>query len=361
MSGFAMNERFRLAVPPAFWLILVLFAGCPAAAQGVDPFTITDVAVDATAATAVEARNRAMADGQRAAYQRLLRRLTPESEWSRLPPAGGTALDALVRGFQVAGERSSATRYLARLTVTFHRDPVRQLLREAGIPFTETAARPALLLPVYRDAGGTLLWEDNPWRQAWIDRPERDSLAPLLLPRRDQAVPDDFSPMVATSGDEGQMRRLATRLGAGSVVVAEARPAAGGVTVSVTRYGADGGGRPESGSFASLAEAAQRLAAGWDEDWKARTLLRFDSRGLLLVQVPYATIESWVAVRRKLGETSEITRIEIASLTNREALLTLSHIGDVQTLKLALRQRDLILQETVAGWIIEPAGGRSPR
>lgn len=356
-----MNERFRSGVPPVLWLILALFAAFPAAAQGLDPFTITDVPVDATAATAVDARARAVADGQRTAYQRLLRRMTPESEWSRLPPVSGNALDSLVRGFQVAGERTSATRYLARLTVSFHRDPVRQLLREAGIPFTETASRPALLLPVYRDATGTLLWEEtNPWRRAWIERPERDSLAPLLLPTREQAAPDDIGPMVAISGDQAQLRRLAARLGAGPVIVAEARPAAGGVAVAITRYAAEGT-QTESGTYASLAEAAQRLNAAWDESWKARTVLRFDARGTIEVEVPYNTIEGWVAVRRKLGEASEITRLEISSLTSREARLLLSHIGDVETLKLALRQRDLLLQESGAGWRIEPAGGRAPR
>jgi len=353
-----MNERFRSGVPPVLWLILALFAALPAAAQALDPFTIADVSVDASAVTAVEARAKAVAEGQRAAFQRLLRRMTPESEWSRLPQASGDTLDVVVRGFQVAGERSSATRYLAKLTVSFQRDRVRQILRDAGIPFTETASRPTLLLPVYRDATGLMLWEEtNPWRRAWMDRPERDSLAPLLLATREQAVPDDLGPMVAVSGDEGQLRRLASRLGAGSVIVAEARAAGGRITVATTRYGTEGV-ETASGSYASLGEAAERLAAVWDENWKQRTVLRFDSRGTLGIEVPYAGIDAWVAIRRKLGETSEITRLEIASLTSREVRLVLSHIGDVETLKLALRQRDLLLLEADGRWRIVQAAGR---
>src|SRR3990167_2989805 len=62
--------------------ILCALAG-PASASVV--FDVTGVAVDVTADTAAAARERAIAEGERAAFRRLLERLTLRSDHSRLP------------------------------------------------------------------------------------------------------------------------------------------------------------------------------------------------------------------------------------------------------------------------------------
>ncbi|WP_119423058.1 DUF2066 domain-containing protein, partial [Desertibaculum subflavum] len=232
--GFATNQRFRAACAALVLLCATLTAMAgPAAAQAPDPFVVTGVPVDVTGSGALDARSRALAEGQRAAFRRLLQRMVPESSWPGLPSANDDNVQAAVRGFQIANERASATRYIARLDVAFHREPVRRLLRDAGLPFTETAARPTLLLPVWRDAAGIQLWEPtNPWRLAWEARPDRPTLAPILLPTEEQAGPEPLSPLAATAGDPAQLRQLAARLGAGDVVAAEARQSGG--TVEVT-------------------------------------------------------------------------------------------------------------------------------
>jgi hypothetical protein len=147
--GFAMNQHLR-AVCAAFaapWLLLagLLLLAMPAAAQAPDPFVVTGVAVDVTGASPLDARTRALAEGQRTAFRHLLQRMVPESSWPALPPASDSNVQAAVRGFQIASERASATRYIAKLDVSFHREAVRRLLRDAALPFTETSSRPMLL------------------------------------------------------------------------------------------------------------------------------------------------------------------------------------------------------------------------
>ena len=353
--GFAMKLRFQAicATVAALWLLL---ASLPEAAQAPDPFVVTGVPVDVTGSSALDARSRALADGQRAAFRRLLQRMVPEDSWAGLPQASDGNVQAAVRGFQIASERASATRYIAKLDVAFHREPVRRLLRDAGLPFTETSSRPILLLPVWRDAAGVQLWEPtNPWRQAWEARPDRPTLAPVLVPSEEQAG----SRVPAT--DLTALRQLAARLGAGDVVVAEARQSSAQVEVTTTRYGA---GAPETAtaSFASLAAAAESLARNWDEAWKAKTILRFDATGNLRVEVPIKSMADWVKIRQRLSETSEIGKIEVAALTARAAEVVLTLRGDPETLRLALRQRDLALTETGGAWRLErtDAGAAQP-
>lgn len=352
--GFAMKLRLKAAHAALAVMCAVLAAfAVPAAAQAPDPFVVAGVPVDVTGATALDARSRALAEGQRAAFRRLLQRMTPEDAWPNLPPASDDNVQATVRGFQIASERASATRYIAKLDIAFHREAVRRLLRDAGLPFTETAARPTVVLPVWRDAAGIQLWEPtNPWRQAWEARTERPTLAPILVPTEGQAGSEPLSPLAATAGDPAQLRELAVRLGAGDVVVAEARQGGGGVEVTTTRYGT---GLPQAATatFPGLTAAAEGLAREWDEAWKAKTILRFDTTASLRVEVPIKSMADWVKIRQRLAETSEIGKVEIAMLSAGTAELLLTLRGDTETLRLALRQRDLALTETAGAWRLQ--------
>lgn len=357
--GFAMNQRLR-CLWALFAAACLLLGAVPAAGQAPDPFVVTGVPVDVTGPSALEARSRALAEGQRAAFRRLLQRMTPEQSWPGLPAATDSNVQATVRGFQIAAERASATRYIAKLDVAFHREAVRRMLRDAGLAFTETSSRPILVLPIWRDATGVQLWEAaNPWRQAWEARPERPTLAPILVPTEEQAGADAPSATVVAAGDPAALLRLAGKLGAGDVVVAEARQAGGAVEVTTTRHGP---GRPEvaSASFASLGAAAEELARGWDEAWKAKTILRFDATGSLKVEVPLRSMADWVKIRQRLAETSEIGKVEVAALSARAAELVLTLRGDPETLRLALRQRDLALTETAGAWRLERIDGSAP-
>ena len=131
--------------------------------------------------------------------------------------------------------------------------------------------------------------------------------------------------------------------------------------MTTTRYGA---GAPElaTASFASLGAAAESLARTWDEAWKAKTILRFDATGSLNVEVPIRSMADWVKIRQRLSETSEIGKVEVAALTAHAAQLVLTLRGDTETLRLALRQRDLALIETGGAWRLErtDAGAAQP-
>ena len=88
-----MHQMTRFA---AVALVLAAWAAGPFApgtafASGV--FDVAGVAVDVTADTAAQARERAIAEGERAAFRRLLERLTLRSDHSRLPELPRAELD----------------------------------------------------------------------------------------------------------------------------------------------------------------------------------------------------------------------------------------------------------------------------
>ena len=60
-------------------------AQAAAAAAPADLFSVTGVHVDASAESATAARDKALADGRPVAWQRLYRRLAPQSAWDKQP------------------------------------------------------------------------------------------------------------------------------------------------------------------------------------------------------------------------------------------------------------------------------------
>src|SRR6185437_13822580 len=116
-----------------FAAALLVLAFGQARADGRDVYTVANVPVDATAANANAARDQARGDGERRAYAMLLDRITLDSDRARRPAANDTVLNDLVSGFEVAGERTSGVRYIAKYTFHFRPDAVRKLLRQATL------------------------------------------------------------------------------------------------------------------------------------------------------------------------------------------------------------------------------------
>ena len=97
-----------------------LFLPGPAAAQENSLYTVSGVHVDATGASSTEALNAAIAQGRARAWQTLYRRLTRQVDWPRQPALEAAELVRIGRGYNIANERRSTTRYVADVTYMFN-------------------------------------------------------------------------------------------------------------------------------------------------------------------------------------------------------------------------------------------------
>jgi hypothetical protein len=336
-------------------------------ARAAEVFTVGPVAVDATGKSAAEAREQARVAGQRQAFERLIERLTLASDRARVPRADDAMLNNLVQDFAVANERSSAVRYLADLTFRFRPDAVRRLLRGASVPFAETPSKPLVVLAVLVAEGDPVLWDSpNPWRDAWANRRGQSGLVQFVVPTGDLSDLAAVDAPQAIAGDTAAFEQIAGLHGNGDVLVSIARARDGGAFETVTtRYGAGGGPqgasqtwRPSQGESQEdlLARAAEGVAAAVEEIWKRENLLRFGQEATLAVAVPVQSVEDWVAVRERLSGIAAIQRADLVALGRNEARLELRYVGDPAQLKLALAQRDLVLDEGSPGWILRRRG-----
>src|SRR5689334_871645 len=270
-------------------------------AWAADVFTVGPVPVDVTGKSAAEAREEARVDGQRRAFRTLVERLTLASDRARLPRVDDAMLNNLVQDFSVANERSSAVRYLADLTFRFRSEPVRRLLRGAGIPFAETPSKPVVVLPVLVGDGEPVLWDSpNPWRDAWANRRTQGGLVPFVVPTGDLSDLSAVDAPQALAGDKDSFDKIVQLHGNGDALVTTARPRGEGVYETVTtRYGASGGPQGLAQTWRAnqgeskedlLARAADGVAAAVEDVWKQENLLRFGQEAKLAVSVPVRSL-----------------------------------------------------------------------
>lgn len=108
----SFSRLFRRAIP--LWLSLpLLLPAMPLAAQE-NSLRQTGIVVDATAADAVQARDRALAQGRRDAFNRLA-----AATGAAAPQLSDAQIEAMVASMIIEQERVSSTRYSGRITVVF--------------------------------------------------------------------------------------------------------------------------------------------------------------------------------------------------------------------------------------------------
>lgn len=333
----------------------------PATAQQTGPnsvFVVSGVSVDETAASARAAREQALTNGQIAAAEQMLARLTRKEDRALLPPVNIETARALVKSLQIENERTSDVRYLAELVVAFEPDTVRNYLNAANVPFTELRSRPVLVVPVLSEGTGYILWEEpNPWRAAWRDHPESYGLVPIVSPIGDLSDLTGLSAEQAVDADAGALGEAAARYGAGSALVAIATitgAASGAQSIEVT---ASRVGRfEETPLLISLQSAADEtqdtflgravgaVISALDDDWKLSNTVSFGEGGRMLVAVPISGLPGWIEVQQRLADVPSVSQVSVNALTASSAEIEIDFRGAVPQLVRALDRFDLILE-----------------
>ncbi len=342
------------------------------AQQSPETFTIHDVPVDASAASSAQAREIAIANGERAAIQRLFDGMVLKRDQPFLPSLDASQIAGLVDGISVSDEKVSSTRYLAKMTVYFKPADIRSLLQRAGIAFSETMSKPVLILPVLETDGFATLWTDpNPWMAAWQAYDQTDSHVPFMLPKGGAEVAASLSADDVITGDPDTITKLAAASQVTDAYLAYARlyrdPYSGELTIRAQflRFGekpavlgdevvgVPADALPADRLTALMTSAVKMTVGDLNDEWKRQTLVHYGAEVSLPVTVPVAKLSDWLQIKHKLEMTPVIRNVSIRSMTIHEARIAISYLGNQQQLALALAQSDLQLTQDGAGdWLV---------
>lgn len=345
-----MKRLFLLTALAAFCASFLISP----AAHAADLYTIRGVHVDETAKSATAARTIAQTKGQRMALTELMKRLTLPSDWPNLPQVDDNTAQDAVRGFQVASEKTSSTRYIADLNVAFQPTTVRRLLARSGIAYGETQAKPALLLAVYDKPGMRILWEDpNPWRDAIAKLDLVNAITPLVMPLGDVQEFSLVTTAQALSGDKTALATLGQRYGSDQVVVAAAVSNAAGTKVDVTisSYGNTADPvAPIKRSYGSLDAAAEGVLAALGEQWKRDTIVQGGTQAQLTATAHFTGLNQWETIRKGLSSTPLVSGLQVTGITANGAQVQVDYRGTPEKLALSLAQSNVALIQDAGGW-----------
>jgi len=328
-----------------------LFLAAPARAQE-SLYSVSGVHVDATAASSSEALNAAMAQGRSKAFQILFRRLTRQSDWARQPALDLPSLLRLSRGYTVANERRSTTRYVADVTYIFNPDAVARLLRASGIAYSQGQAKRILVIPMSPNVG------HGPWAAALAAPAFHDSLVPFtILGAEDDGALTALNFDGATWND---VAMVAAKNHVAEVALVQAVYGNGKVTVNIRRLGANEAPAKTSLDVPMLQTlgttypaAAQAAVRAMEDLWKSRSAVDYSQRGRMTVDVRIASLQQWGDIQAQLAQIGTITNVTVTAMDINYARLSVSYVGGLDQLRESLAAAGLALNGRGQGpWML---------
>ena len=353
-SGDAMSLRYF-----SFLAVLVFAAAGFSPARADDLYTVSGMHVDAVGASSTEATNTAILQGRPKAFQILYRRLTRQQDWGREPPLDGAGLVRLSRGYSVANERRSTTRYVADVTYMFSPDSVARLLRSLNIAYSATAAK--RILVVAMSPGVT----HGPWAQA-LSAP-----GPCTIPWCLSEVADGGGRQVA---GRSQFRHRQLERCRGRRRAHQGERSGAGAGGLCQRQG--DGEYPPPGPGRDAGQDQRRCSIAADgEHHLSRRRPGCDSRYRGYVEVAYrgrfqparpahrrcacsTSLAQLGAIQTALGAVDTITSVQVVAMDIGYARLSLAYIGTPDQLRESLGAAGIGLTNRGVQWTIVLASGQ---
>ena len=354
-------------------VVIGLAQAAPAAAGPIETniFAVQGVDADETAKDASAAKDLALMDVQVKAFFQLVEKLGSADVAASLKGMTPEEIAPYLKSLSIEEESSAPGRYIGKFTVRFLPGKVKALLANYGIEVPDRQSVPIIVLPLWRSSVGLQMWDDNIWRQAWLDLRAEQSLVPLIVPLGDLEDSAALSTDDVLNDDPVKLEAIKRRYDARSLVVAIAEPAeGGGVHVSIhgnTQLGKvtfDKIYTSEDGKIESaVAGAVRRFHAAMIEKYKqdeskAAAEAQAQQGGLtsssLAVAVPFGSPTQWNGIRARILSTPNVIGVDISTLAGDGAVIRLMYTATVPELLANLQSAGLNMSQIGGTWVIQP-------
>jgi hypothetical protein len=357
-------KTFCLAVLLMCWGNLAFAAG----PVETSIFAVQGIAVDVTDVDADAAKTKALVDAQVKAFTMLAERLGSPALVEAVAKYEPKKVLPYLKSLSIEEESISPGRYKGTLTVRFLPNKIRALYGDFGVKVGGEQGPSFLVLTVWKGATGQVLWEDNPWRQAWINLRAEQSLVPIIVPLGDFDDTEMISVTDVLSEDALKLEAIRKRYDVKKVIVAFAEPAENGAVhaqmsgdsplgkLSFDKvYDGQTGRIDESATL-----AAQRFHGIMVEKFKSgaakvaeqKRAAEVNAKKVLRVQVPFSGPSEWNGLRSRILSTPGVTGLDVSSLGADGALVALTYVGTPEDLQSSMQASGLNLANSGAGWAI---------
>jgi hypothetical protein len=332
-------------------------AGKPSSVKG-DPYGVA-VPVDASAASASAAQTKAINAGRTKAWAEISHRMVPQKDWGKLPNLDDAALERLIRGYTVADEKRSTTRYTARVTYIFNPAAVRHLLRVANIGVSEQEGGAILLVALAPSYNAS-----SAWAEAVAHSKPAGAQFALVTPVGDNVDQSELGSLRFADASWGKIQPAASRVHAGEAVLLQAtNPSASHLYVHLRRIGPGksfalpdidvpvAAGTPPPKVYATAANLA---TAAIEDAWKGRGTVDLNKKSRLLAEVHIVSLGQWSNLLGRLATVPAVTDLNVVAMNIGEGRVAISYTGTPEQLRAAAAQSSLSFAERDGQWWISP-------
>lgn len=347
-------------------LVISAMAALSAIAGESALYTVSNVEVDVTAKNASAAKLKAISEAQVKAFRILAERLAGDEGVTAASYLSEAEIGRMMSSLSIQSEKTGPGRYIGRLSIAFLPDKVRAALGGLGLTYSEDRAPRIVVLPIWNAPEGPVAWEENPWREAWLNLNSDNDLVPIIVPLGDLDDSETISAEEAIRGVEVKLQSLKLRYEAEAVLVALAEPAGetsiravvsgqsplGIISFDKTYEGAEGGwGR-------ASAIAAQRFVALMNEKWKTASAAGAEDMAPVVqtvaVAVPFSSINQWNGIRAQLLSVQGVARVDVTTMAQGGARIRLGFTSGFSELQQALAGVGMKLVEMKGTWVLQP-------
>ncbi len=366
MSRHFLLNWLYMGVLTALLVLLLMTPHAQAASSKV--YTVAKFYLRATASDAVQAKKKAIAEGEIRAFRVLLKRLTAYDNYYKLPKLRRKLVQQMIAGVSVRKERNSRTEYLATFDFRFRPTAVQKLLQSHNVPFSDKQALPTVLVPVFHseDESKNKASRQRMWRKAWSTLDLKNAIAAITLGQVKAALtPEKLSAVL--SGDADAFDELYRDYGVERFVLAVAKTTEDKKKLSVRLIGKDAVGAldltrsyriPEDYIEDATDLAAEISLAIFEERWKianadgTNEVADTATSEAVLMTVEFSGFREWQKIRARLSKVPGIGEFDVSSLSARGADITLSYPGGAQGLSQILAAHNLVLENIDGSWIL---------
>ena len=337
-------------------------------------FAVQGVEVDVTDTDAASAKNKALIEVQMKAFLLLAQRLGDASLAEKLGAFDEKQVLPYLKSLSIEEESISPGRYKGKLTVRFLPAKIRALYSNFGVRVAGEQGPSFLVLTIWKENGTQTLWEDNPWRQAWINLRAEQSLIPVIVPLGDLDDSGALSVTDVLSDDAVKIEKIRRHYDVQAVLIAYAEPAEGGGVHARMNgnsplgklifdkiYTADSSTLQASADLAAsrfhgvmvdkFKSGAQKSA---DQQSAAKLEADKNRKKSLAVSIPFAGPSEWNGLRARILSTPGVLGLDVSSLAGDGAVVNLGYAGTLEAMQSSLQASGLQLNRIAGVWVVEP-------
>lgn len=336
-----------------FQLVILLLGIVWANVVDAQLYKVENVPVSAEAASSMEAKEIALAEGQILAFQRVIARLSPENA-AKLPEMTKEDVIPYVSGVSIESEKTTATKYIGRIAVEFNPAAVQDFLNAEQMTYLKTQAPTLLVIPEYVTADGIkTLTEDNPLYQALKEQrnfaPFYQAVVPQGTEEEVSLIQDNLKFATALLPVYGKDKVMVLHLEDEGDEVwgvrSEFYPAAGMQGQVVYKQFHFGKGDLKKGSL----DMAEALFNEMERRWRIERTSSLAGKQNLYLRVNVDSLSDWLALEEERKGWSFFENTTLKGVFLPLILIEATYKGDEEKIRTELLNHGWLLEKDFTG------------